>query len=219
MQTILRGKIDRADPAMFIGGKQGFETVKEARKYWAAQMRMRDVERIIDNAEYFEQPSTAIKTGFRTLLRNGDRLKGYTGKEVAAMKKAARTGMVPGIFKMAGSGLIPIAAGGAGMAAAGAAGGLAAIPAYAVQQGSKAIANSMQLGRAQVVSREIAKRVMPASTRQSVGANIANLASKTGLALAPAAAVDLAGQGMENLTLEQILMMPPAKAKKLLGGK
>lgn len=217
MQTNLRQMIDRADQAMFVGGKQGFETVKEARKYWAAQMRMRDVERIIENAQYFEQPSTAIKTGFRTLLRNGDRLKGYTGKEVAAMKKAATTGVIPGFFKLAGSGLVPIAGAAAGAAATGGFGGaLAAVPAYAIQQGSKAIANTMQAGRAQNVSFEIAKRVLPSATGPKTGAALANLGLQTGAALAPAAAVDALGQGIENLTLEQIMMMKTEEYKRLI---
>lgn len=213
MQTTLRDMIDTAAPSSFIGGEQGFQTVKEARKYWAAQMRMRDVERIIDNAQYFEQPSTAIKTGFRTLLRNGDRLKGYTGKEVAAMKKAATTGIVPGLFKMAGSGLVPIAAGSAGVATGGALGGLAAVPAYAVQQGAKTVANSMQLSRANAVSREIAKRVMTPQTYGGNGANLANLAFQAGKGVAPAAAVGIVNHKVQDLTLDEIMRMTAKDAK------
>lgn len=219
MQTNLRRMIDKADQSMFVGGKQGFETAKEARKYWATQMRMRDVERIIENAQYFEQPSTAIKTGFRTLLRNGDRLKGYTVAEVNAMKKAASTGIVPGFFKLAGSGLVPIAGGAAGVATGGAGGALAAIPAYALQQGAKGVANTMQMGRAQNVSREIAKRVAPTVAAPSTGANLANLGLQTGKALAPGAAADVSMQGLDELTLQQMMRLSPEEFNRRYGRK
>jgi len=214
MQTSLRRMIDNADQSMFQGGKQGFQTVKEARKYWAAQLRMRDVERIIDNAQYFEQPSTAIKTGFRTLLRNGDRLKGYTPKEIKMMQKAAQTGVVTGLLKVGGSGLVPVLAGvGGATATGGIGGGLAAIPAYAVQQASKAGANALQAGKAKAVSREIAKRVV-SNPAPSTGQAIAELTGQLGQAGLPA--------GIGNLTNEQLkelMNLPPEEAKKRMGAK
>lgn len=223
MQSTLRKMIDDAPDTALIGGKQGFETVKQARKFWAAQQRMADIERIIDNAEFFQQPSTAIKTGFRQILRDKGRLLGYSGQEVNAMKKAARTGALEGLFKLGGSGLGPIGvgAGGALMGAAtggiggGVGGALAAVPAYLAQQGMKNVAEGIATGKAANVARTIAQRVVPQTAGPSIGANLANVAYQTGRATAPAAVADLAGQGMENLTMDQLFMLSPEEFNRL----
>lgn len=158
MQTALRRTIENANESMVIGGKEGFEAVKEARKLWSTSLRLRDIEKIIQNSERMEQPSNAIRVGFRTLLRNGDRIKGYSPQEVKALEKAAKTGIVTDLFRGAGSGLVPIAAGGAGLATGGAGGVLAAAPAYVLQQGAKSVANARQLSRAQNVAKTVAEK-------------------------------------------------------------
>lgn len=210
MQQTLRNAIENAPQSAFIGGKQGFETAKEARKYWAAHLRMRDVERIIENAERFDTPAKSIQTGFRTLLRNGDRLKGYTPAEVKAMEKAARTGIVTDFFRMAGSGLVPIVAGtGGAVASGGLAGSLAALPAYGIQQGSKKIAQARQFGRAKDVAKEISKRVSHAHGNAMLEA--AKTAVPVAGAFAPAALADI--------TMQQFMALPKEEQARLLGAR
>ena len=80
LQTKLRDVIESASPSDFVGGKDAFETAKEARKYWAAQMRLRDIERIIERGLNAEQPATSIKNGFNSLL-NSKRFAQYTDAE------------------------------------------------------------------------------------------------------------------------------------------
>ena len=157
MQSKLRGLIDSADETMLVGGREGFDALKDARKLWSSSLKLRDVERIIDNAQYFEQPTTALKTGFRQLLRNPDRIKGYSVKEVKALRKAAQTGVVTDFFRLAGSGLGPVIAGGGGFAAAGPLGATAAIPAYMVQQGAKAAGTARQVSKAKGAAAEISR--------------------------------------------------------------
>jgi hypothetical protein len=191
MQTALRRTIENADESMVIGGKEGFEAVKEARKLWSTSLRLRDIEKIIDNAQSFEQPATAIKTGFRTLLRNPDRLKGYTPEEVKAIKKAAQTGIVTDMFRLAGSGLVPIGAGISGTVAGGPAGGAAAgVAGYALQQGAKSVGSARQIARAKDAAKTVAERSGMVQTEQRIPLP----------------------------TLREILRLPPAQAKEALKG-
>lgn len=191
MQRTLRNMIEQAPDTAFENGREGFETAKEARKYWAAHLRMRDVERIIENANSYEQPSTAIKSGFRTLLRKAAK-NGYSKEEIGAMKKAQKSGLVTDFFKIAGSALGPIGAGVAGGAAAGPLGTLAYFPAYALQQGSKKIANMRQFGRANKVTQAIAKRVQNVP-ETSFLKEAGDLGLQAGAGLAPAAGISALG--------------------------
>lgn len=169
LQTKLRQTIENADENMISGGRDGFEALKEARKLWSSSLRMRDIEKIIDNAQYFEQPATAIKTGFRTLLRNPNRLKGYTKEEIKAIKKAASTGLTTDLLRLAGSGLVPIGTGITGTATGGPAGGLAAGAAgYVLQQGAKKAAGARQMSRAQSALEQIARRSGQVKTEQRI---------------------------------------------------
>lgn len=142
MQNKLRSAIDSAEDSAFIGGRQGFEIAKEARKYWQAQAKLRDVERIIQGAADAQQPTTVLKNGFRR-LRKDKRYNSFTLREKDAIDRAAETGVLEGFFKLTGSGLVPIIAGAAGAGASGPGGALAAIPAYAVQQGAKKVSGAI----------------------------------------------------------------------------
>lgn len=135
----------------------GNEIVGQARKTWASYLRMREVERIVERAKSREQPTTAIKNGFSALLNRGDKLKGYSTNEIKAIKKAARTGIVTDAFKLAGSGLVPIGAGVAG-AVGGPIGSAAGyLTGLGIQQASKAVGVSRQMGRVNKVSKAVAE--------------------------------------------------------------
>jgi len=161
VQAILRDKIKEAPAEMFTGGKAGFDTIKDARKFWAASLRLRDVERIMEKSVGAAQPSTVIKNGFRH-LRDSKKMRGYTPEEQFAIKKAAKDGSVGSLLKLSSSGLVPIialAAGGGATIATGGAGALAAIPALAIQQASKKGIGAMQAAKGRAVSEAIKEGV------------------------------------------------------------
>lgn len=155
IQSRFRDAIANATPTMITGGRGGFEALKEGRKLWAASRKLADVERIIQRAELIDNPATAIKTGFRTLLSNPKRARGFTTKERALMRKAAKTGVVSDLARVTlGSRLIPIftAASGGGL------GGTAAATAGSIA--TRGITNRAAAGRAAAVTKEIAQRAV-----------------------------------------------------------
>lgn len=211
-QQTLRKMIEDAGPEQLVN-KGAFDTLKEARKFWSASLRMRDVERIINNAQYFEQPATAIRTGFRQMLRNKDSLKGFTKEEIKAIEKAATTGVVTDLFRLAGSGLGPIISGSAGaVAAGGPAGALAALPAYAVQQGAKAIAQGRQMSRAQGVSSAIQK-----SIEKTTGKNAFDLLKmlENGGTISREA-IDALPDAEKKNFISRVMKLPVEQARKIL---
>lgn len=147
-QSKLRNIIDNASPDDVEGGVEGFYALKQARKEWSKAARLRDIEAIIQKANGMEQPATGLRTGFRTLLNNPNRMRGYTPQEAKAIADAAKTGIVGNMFRVFGSGLVPIGAGVAG-ATGGPLGSIVSGTAgYGIQQGSKAIGQAMQMAKA-----------------------------------------------------------------------
>lgn len=201
MQKTLLSMIEEAPENMFVGGKQGFETAQEAKKYWSTQARLREVERIKEKAQYTAQPSTTVKTGMKNILTRGDKAKGYTPKELALVERAATTGPLTGLLNVFGSGLGPIGVGTAGFATGGPAGSLAAIPAYAIQKTAKAAAEKIQLGKADNVLREISKRVSPdnVTTTTQKAKLMANLLRDKGAVTAPLAISNATNTYMDNV--------------------
>lgn len=153
IQSRFRDAISKATPTMITGGNAGFDSLKEGRKLWAASRKLADVERIMQRAELIDNPATAIKTGFRTLLSNPKRARGFTPKEKALMRKAAKTGTVSDLLRVTlGSRLIPIftAATGGGFGATSAA--------TAASIAARGVTDRATAGRAAAVAKEIAKR-------------------------------------------------------------
>lgn len=160
IQSILRNNIAKANPQSVIGNKKGFDTLKKARKIWAASSRLADVERIIERAERTEQPATSIKAGFRTLLANPKRMRGFTKSERTAIKNAAETGVVTDVIRSFGSRLIPIVTaattGSVGATATASAGSLA----------SRGAATRLQLNRANKIAEAILEGTLERGTKQ-----------------------------------------------------
>lgn len=151
IQSSLRNMIEDAGDDVVVGGKSGFDALKQARSLWSTSHRMNDIERIIQRAEQYDQPATAIKTGFRTLYNNPNKMRGYSAAEKEAIKKAAESGVLTDLLRTAGSRLIPIVAGASG-------GGVGTTA--AAQMGSMAsrgAATRTQLGKANKVARAIAE--------------------------------------------------------------
>ncbi len=62
----------------------------EAKELWKAAKKTEDIERIIERAEMRDNAATAIKSGFRTLMQNPKRLKGYSPSEIQMIQKIAK---------------------------------------------------------------------------------------------------------------------------------
>lgn len=152
IQTKFRDMINKADETQILGGKEGFDALKQARKLWATSRQMSDIDRIVQRAELSEQPATAIKSGFRTMLSNPNRMRGYSPEVKKAIKDAATTGVVTDLIRAAGSRLIPIitasTGGGLGSTAASAAASMAA----------REAASRVQLSKAAKIGQEIARQ-------------------------------------------------------------
>jgi len=152
-QRKLRDIIDSANPSDVEGGTQGFYKLKEARSAWAKAAKLRDIEAIINKAQYMDQPASSMRSGLNTLLSNPNRLRGYTPEEVNAIKKAAKTGLTEGLFRTFGSGLTPIGTGIVGTTAGGPIGGaVSGVLGYGAQQASKAVGKSMQTKKTEEIA-------------------------------------------------------------------
>lgn len=184
IQHTLRDTIERAaDSGMIAGGDAGVKAWREGQKVWSTSLRMRDLERIVENAQRAENPATAIKTGMRTLLRNANKTKGYTKQELAAIEHASRTGIVTDALRLAGSGLGPVIGGAVGGTVGGLTGGpvgaaagaaAAAGPSYVIREGAKALAGARQTARAEkaidVVRSRVFQQPAPVPLSKQIGA-------------------------------------------------
>lgn len=155
VQSRFRNAIENADDTLIEGGKEGFEALKEGRKLWSAQLKMRDIERVIQRAELTDNPATALKTGFRNLLTNAKKSKGYSKEELAAIEKAAKTGVVSDLLRTGGSRLVPIIAGASG------GGVLGTAAAGAGAAASRGLATRNAMVNAENVARAVSNRVSP----------------------------------------------------------
>lgn len=197
IQQSLRDSIDNAVDTDVIGGKAGFDKLSEARQLWSQSAKLRDVENIITRAEMTDNPATTIKTGFRNLSNNKSRMRGFTQEDAQLIKNAAESGVVTDALRTFGSRLIPAisAATGGGFTgtAAAAAGSLA----------SRSGATRLQVGKANKVAESIAGR-NPVNNKQpglNVNSNIPIAAAASGL------------------SMEELMKLSPAEAKKLLQRK
>lgn len=152
IQQKLRDTVENVSEESVVGGKEGFEALKKARGEWAKQARLSDIERIVQRAENMQQPSSAIKSGFNTLLNNPNRIRGFTEEERKLIKQAAKTGVVSDILRTGGSRLIPIIAGSAG------GGLLGSMVGYAESAAARGLANKIQFDKANRVAESVARR-------------------------------------------------------------
>ena len=94
-----------------IGGTAGFDALKRASQEWSRSYRLGDVERIVNRAELMEQPSTGLRSGFRSILSNPSRTKGYSNEELRAMRQAAGLSTTTDLMRTAGSRLGSVVSG------------------------------------------------------------------------------------------------------------
>lgn len=149
MQDELRGAIENAKAGDIVS-PEGFEALKEGRKLWARASRLDEVERIIARAELTDNPASALRSGFRTLLGNKRRMRGFSEVEREMITKAAKSGIISDAAGVLGSRLIPIAS----VATGGGLGGAAA--AQATSTASRSVATRVQLNKAAKLAESIA---------------------------------------------------------------
>jgi hypothetical protein len=207
IQSTLRNMIDAAGDDMVVGGREGFDALKQARGLWATSHRLNDIERIILRADQYDQPATAIKTGFRTLYNNPQKMRGYSAAERKAIKKAAESGIVGDVLRTAGSRLLPLLTGASG-------GGLGATAAaQAGSMASRGMAAKAQLGRANKAARKIAERsgMVTQEKRIQIPDNWREL-----LRLNPREVQAVVREGgfqdIEKARLQEVMKMPPKQA-------
>jgi hypothetical protein len=162
IQSTFRKAVETSPEEMVIGGKEGFQALKEGRQLWSKSRKLADVERIIARAELSDNPATVIKSGFKTLLLNKNRTRGFSKEELEAVKKAASSGIVSDTARVVfGSRLIPIistATGGAG----------AGLAAQGASMASRGISNKAQLGRASALADLIANGKQPKQSNSAL---------------------------------------------------
>jgi len=121
VQDSLRETIENALPDDILGGREGFDAFKKARKLWSNSLKARDVERIVERGQMMDQPANAIRGGFRTLYNNPKRIKGYTEAEKKAIKKAASSNVFKDVLRVPASrlgGIVGLGTGNPALAAA-----------------------------------------------------------------------------------------------------
>lgn len=169
LQNSLRNSIEDIHPSMVEGGKEGFEALKQGRALWAKSAKLRDIEKIITRAEMSNNPAVAIKSGFRTLFSNENKLKYFNSYEKDLIKKAAKSGFVSDSLQTMGSRLVPIGAIIAG-------GGLpSTIAGMASSTASRSLASKAQLAKAEKIAEAIiaGKAPMPKNPDSTLSSVIA----------------------------------------------
>lgn len=155
-QKQLRTFIDNIPEEQFDGGKLAFDLKKAADKKWAQSLKLNEVEKVMTRASLQEQPSTGLRSGFRTILANPNRTRNYTPEELKVMRQAAELDLPTSALRAMGSRLVPTFAAG-GTAATGfnpvALAGTAAL--YGGSALARKAANARQLGKAEALARLI----------------------------------------------------------------
>lgn len=171
--------LNAADNGLVAGGNEGLAAYRSAVKDWAAKSQMDEIQRIIDRAEYTDNPATSLKAGFRNIAANPGRLSKFPAEVQGAIKRAASSGDIANILRTElGSRLISGMVG----TATGAAGGMLGGPIGSAVGGviggvggmigsgfARNAAESMQMGRVNGVLDAIAaqsslpSRVVPKS--------------------------------------------------------
>lgn len=150
-----------------IENSEGGALLQEGRALWSASKKMEDIERIIKNAEFTDNPATSIKNGFRTLARNKKRMRGYTAKERKLIEKAAKSGVVSNTLRtVVGSRLLSA---GFGFALGGTAGGLASV---GVSGAARKAAEATGKRAAGNLQREVSKRGTASKQPREIKENV-----------------------------------------------
>lgn len=132
------------------GGDSGFDIRQQAMGTWSQYRSLKDIQKIIDDAQGAPNPSQALMSGFRTLSKNAKRMNFFPENEQAAIRDAATRGLSGRFFNTFGSKLLgPAIASGIGGIVGGPVGiGLGGAIGFGVADASSNMAAKMQMNRA-----------------------------------------------------------------------
>lgn len=192
------------------------EELRKAKGLWSAASNQRQIETILRNSEFSDNPATAIRMGFRNLAKKvNDNPRGWSPEEVKAINGAAKTGIATDALKVAGSRLGPIIAGAAGAVSGGPIAGAAAGAAnYAASSTARGAAGALQAVRANKVSNAIKQRPVVKQAIQDA-AESGDLAPKFTAQKGLGYTLDKAGQLLRHgrpTTFAEISKLPPKEA-------
>lgn len=109
VQDAIRERLQALKPQDVIGGKEGFDALSQhAVPLWATQAKMADLEAIINRANMMDNPTTAMRTGFRNLSLNEAKMNSYPPEVQTLIRKAAASGDTSDLLGILGSRLNPI---------------------------------------------------------------------------------------------------------------
>ena len=181
---------------------QAFEAYKNGQKLYETAMRSRDIDRIYEKAASADVPQTVIKNGFAKLVKEGQ--GSFTNDEWAAVQNAARTGLLTGALKVAGSklisGIVGSSAGAAGGGVPGALVGAAAAETLAYPL--RKVAEAMQTAKGNKVQNLLSQRpvVQNALNPQAVSNPASGIGARNVQNLLSQAALQAAFQKRKNST-------------------
>lgn len=161
LQHALRDHVETVGQSGVTGGPEGFAALRDARKAWAISVRMKDVERIIEEAQATQNPQATFRNKIAAFARNEKLTRGWSKEDLQALKDAGKTGGGMEILRMMGSRLGPIG----GYAMGGPIGGLAVGAGEAIlAKQARDVLGDVYAGRLQGLVRRMGERVPGAGT-------------------------------------------------------
>jgi hypothetical protein len=111
IQQALRDNIfNNPNPSTYIGNPEGWNALNEGNRLHSQYMKAKTVENLFQNGAEKAVPSTSIQTQFGGLAKKirqaGKGQLGYTDEQVAAINRAAKTGVVEPLLRTMGSKLM-----------------------------------------------------------------------------------------------------------------
>lgn len=195
-------------PQDLTGTREGIDALTQhAIPLWSTQAKMADIEKIVTRANMMDNPSTGIKTGFRNLALNKNRMASYPPDVQKLIVKAATTGRADDILGIIGSRLNGIIGGVVG-------GIPGSIVTNASSMAARGLRTAAKVNQAQKVSDALVENVRPSIEKY--------LKPVPALALPPptipvaSAYPNLAAHPAYGPLLKQAMSMPPAQARALL---
>lgn len=167
IQRGLRNMIDNATSANVYGGKEGFEALKQARKVWSQSLKVKEIERIINMGDpaVTDNPATAIRSGFRALLKNPNRLRPYSAEERDLIRRAAKANLTLEALRGIGSRLVGIGATATGHP-------LVGVASQAVSGAARGLAGEIQASRGQDIISNIVNPAAKAGAAQKIASEV-----------------------------------------------
>lgn len=109
----LKDKIDNIAEDKVIGGKEAHQILKEANKDWSTYLKLEKIEKIIDEADLYDNPATNVRAGLRRIYRNKREMRSWSTEEREYLRDAIKTGSTSTLRTVLGSRLLSMIMGGA----------------------------------------------------------------------------------------------------------